>query len=132
MQLTNIARDVKEDLEFGRIYLPQDEMARFGYSEEELRNGIVNEPFINLMRFQTRRARDYFQSGFLLLPYLSPRSRACPAVLGQLYSKVLDLIEAADYDVLHQRVSLTKSEKLRVMAQTWLTSILPRWHQSLT
>jgi phytoene synthase len=132
MQLTNIVRDVKEDLEFGRIYLPQDEMARFGYSEEELRNGIVNEPFINLMRFQTRRARDYFQSGFLLLPYLSPRSRACPAVLGQLYSKVLDLIEAADYDVLHQRVSLTKSEKLRVMAQTWLTSILPRWHQSLT
>jgi len=132
MQLTNIARDVKEDLEFGRIYLPQDEMARFGYSEEDLQNGVVNEPFVNLMRFQTRRARDYFQSGFLLLPYLSPRSRACPAVLGQLYSKVLDLIEAADYDVLHQRVSLTKSEKLRVMAGTWLTSILPRWHQSLT
>jgi 15-cis-phytoene synthase len=132
MQLTNIARDVKEDLEFGRIYLPQDEMARFGYSEEELRDGIVNEPFINLMRFQTQRARDYFQSGFLLLPYLSPRSRACPAVLGQIYSKVLDLIEAAGYDVLHNRVSLSTAEKLRVMAQTWLTSILPRWHQSLT
>ncbi|PKB79204.1 MAG: squalene synthase HpnD [SAR202 cluster bacterium Io17-Chloro-G9] len=124
MQLTNISRDVQEDLGMDRIYLPQDEMARFGYTEADLNAGIVNEPFTNLMRFQAQRAKEYFHSGFQLLPYLSFRSRACPAVLGQLYSKVLEGIESADYDVLHHRVSLSKSQKVRVMAQTWLGSTL--------
>ena len=125
MQLTNIARDIQEDLELGRIYLPQDEIARFGYSEEALEAGIVNESFINLMRFQAQRARGYFDSGFKLLPYLSPRSRACPAVMGQLYSKVLQRIEEAKFDVFQHRISLSKTEKLRVTAQTWFTSMLP-------
>lgn len=125
MQLTNIARDVKEDLDFGRIYLPQDELAQFDYSEAELLAGVVNEPFRGLMRFQARRARQYFDRGFQLLPYLPHRSRACPAVLGQLYSRVLDRIEGAEYDVLNHRVSLSKAEKVRVTAQTWLTSMLP-------
>lgn len=125
MQLTNIARDVREDLGFGRIYLPQDEIARFGYSEAELRDGVVNESFVELMRFQAQRANCYFRSGFQLLPYLSFRCRACPAVLGQLYRKVLQRIESADYDVLHQRISLSKPEKLRVTAQTWFANSLP-------
>ena len=125
MQLTNIARDVKEDLEMGRVYLPQDELERFGYSEAELMAGTVNPAFVELMRFQCRRAREYFDSGFLLLPYLSQRSRACPAVLGRLYSRVLDHIEDMDYDVLHHRVSLSKMEKVRVTAQTWFASQRP-------
>ena len=126
MQLTNISRDVKEDLEFGRIYLPQDELAHFGCTEEDLRSGQVNEAFRELMRFQTQRARSYFQSGFQLLPYLSPRSRACTAVLGSIYSKLLDRIEGANYDVFSQRVSLTTAEKLAVMAQSWAGSMWPR------
>ena len=125
MQLTNIARDVREDLELDRIYLPQDEMARFGYSEAELQAGVVNEAFAELMRFQTQRAKLYFRSGFQLLPYLSRRSRACPAVLGQLYQKVLERIEAADYDVLNHRIALSKPEKVRVTAQTWLANVIP-------
>ena len=125
MQLTNIVRDVQEDLRLGRIYLPQDEIVRFGYSEEEMEAGVVNESFIELMRFQAQRAKGYFDSGFKLLPYLSPRSRACPAVMGQLYSKVLQRIEAAEFDVFQQRISLSKAEKIRVTAQTWFTSMLP-------
>ena len=125
MQLTNIARDVQEDLSYGRIYLPQDELAQFGYTEEDLRAGVVNEAFVELMRFQTQRAKSYFRSGFQLLPYLSIRSRACPAVLGQLYQKVLEHIEEADYDVLNQRISLSTLEKVRVTAQTWLANMLP-------
>ena len=125
MQLTNIIRDVREDLDMGRVYLPQDEMARFGYSEEDLKNGVRNEAFLELMRFQSQRAREYFDRGFKLLPYLSRRSRACPAVLGALYSKVLDRIEASDYDVLESRVSLSKAEKIGIMAKTWLGSMLP-------
>jgi phytoene synthase len=125
MQLTNISRDVKEDWEFGRIYLPQDEMARFGYSEADLEEGRVNDAFIELMRFQAQRAREYFDSGFKLLPYLSRRSRACPAVLGRLYQKVLEGIEDANYDVLSRRVSLSTGQKLRLTAKTWAGSMLP-------
>ena len=129
MQLTNIARDVGEDLELDRIYLPQEEISRFGYSEEELRAGMMNDSFRELMKFQAQRARHYFQSGFLLQPFLAPRSRACPAVLGRLYNVILDRIEGANYDVLHQRISLSKGEKLRVTAQAWLTAMLPYWMQ---
>lgn len=126
MQLTNIARDVKEDLDMGRVYLPRDEMERFGYSEADLMSGTVSPAFTDFMRFHCRRAREYFDSGFQLLPYLPPRSRACPAVLGGLYSRVLDHIEAVDYDVLNHRVSLSKMEKVGVTAQIWLASQLNR------
>ena len=125
MQLTNIIRDVREDLDMGRIYLPQDELAQFGYTEEDLRNKVHNEAFLKLMRFQSQRARDYFDQGFKLLPYISRRSRACPAVLGALYSKVLDRIEASNYAVLESRISLSKSEKIAITAKTWLGSMLP-------
>jgi len=125
MQLTNIIRDVREDLDMGRVYLPQDEMARFGYSEEDLKKGVRNQAFHDLMEFQAKRAREYFDRGFKLLPYLSRRSRACPAVLGALYSKVLDRIEESDYDVLDSRVSLSKAEKIGITAKTWLGSMLP-------
>ena len=125
MQLTNIIRDVGEDFGMGRIYLPQDEMARFGYSEDDLSRGVINDAFVNLMQFQADRARTYFKSGFKLPPYLSPRSRACPAVIGQVYSKLLEHIEASGFDVLRQRIALSKAVKLRVTAQTWLSNVLP-------
>ena len=125
MQLTNILRDIKEDLERDRVYLPLDELKGFGYSVEELKAGVVNEPFQQLMEFQTTRARQYFDSGFKLLPFLSSRSRACPAVLGQLYSHILDRIEAKDFNVFNERVSLSRREKYLVTAQTWMRSLLP-------
>ena len=125
MQLTNILRDVKEDLDRDRIYLPLNEIRDFGYSVEELKAGVVNEPFQQLMKYQTDRARQYFDSGFKLLPFLSPRSRACPAVLGQIYSHILDRIEARDFNVFDERVSLSRHEKYLVTAQTWMRSILP-------
>jgi len=125
MQLTNIIRDVREDLDMGRIYLPQDELDQYGYTEEDLENGVQNEAFLKLMKFQSQRAREYFDQGFKLLPFLSRRSRACPAVLGALYSKVLDRIEDSNYDVLESRVALSKPEKLAITAKTWLNSMLP-------
>ena len=126
MQLTNICRDVKEDWEMGRVYLPQEELAHFGYTEADLAAGICNAAFGELMRFQVRRAREYFARGRELLPYLTPRSRACPATLGGIYGKVLDRIEAADYDVLHRRVQVSTAAKLRVMAQAWLSCLAAR------
>ena len=126
MQLTNISRDVKEDLDFGRIYLPQDELARFGYSEEELLAETYNDAFVNLMRFQAQRARGYFRSGERLLPYLSPRSRACPAALGLIYGRVLNRIEGANFNVFQGRIGLSTGEKLGLMARAWAASMLPR------
>ena len=125
MQLTNIMRDVREDWDMGRVYLPQDEMARFGYSEQQLAAGERNEAFVELLRLQGQRAKEYYRSGFRLLPYLSRRNRGCPAVLGAIYSKVLDRIEASGYDVLGEtRIALSSGEKTRITARAWLASTL--------
>lgn len=125
MQLTNILRDVREDAERGRIYLPLDEMAFFGYTEQELFRGVVNEPFRNLMKLQARRARSYFATGRKLMPLLEPRSRACPSVLHILYSRILDRIERADFDVFAERIGLGRTEKLLLMAKLWALSLIP-------
>ncbi len=126
MQLTNIARDVKEDLELGRIYLPQDELARFGCTEADLHGGHADDAFQQLMGFQVQRARAYFRSGLQLLPYLDFGPRACVAVLGGIYSRLLGRIEAANYDVFSHRVSLSTTEKVGVVARSWVASMRPR------
>ena len=126
MQLTNILRDVEEDLERDRVYIPQEELARFGCSEEDLFRGVVNDNFRNLMRFQVDRARDFFGKGRQLLPLLSPRSRACPAVLHGTYSRLLDRIESSGYNVFGRRVSLSTSEKLVLMARLWANGLAAR------
>ena len=125
MQLTNILRDIKEDAERDRVYLPQDELQRFECSEDYLTNGVVNEPFRELMRFQVRRAREFFDSGRKLIPLLEPDARACTAVLIGVYTSILDRIEAADYDVFSQRVSLGTGQKLMTMAKLWTMSRVP-------
>ncbi len=125
MQLTNIIRDVQEDLGQDRIYLPLDELDRFGYSEEDLKAGIVNEAFRNLMTFQAWRARRHFQSGLQLMPHLSLRSRTSPAVLAALYQRILDRIEATGFNVFDGRMSLNTREKYLLTATTWLKSLIP-------
>ena len=124
MQLTNIIRDLKEDAEMGRVYIPQEEMARFGYTEGELEAGVVNDAFRALMAHQVARARDYFERGTRLLPLLAPRSRACPAVLISLYSGILDRIESEHYDVFRRRIGLSTSKKLRLTARAWASSLI--------
>ena len=124
MQLANICRDVREDWEFGRVYLPQDEMARFGVTDADIAAGVVTEGFAALLRFQIDRARQYFASGRRLLPCLPRRSRACPAALGLIYGGVLDRIEAAGCDVFRERIALSKGAKARLMAQAWLAGPL--------
>ena len=125
MQLTNIIRDIKEDAGRDRVYLPQDELGRFGYTEKDLTNGVVNEPFRELMRFQVERARECFDSGRKLIPLLEPDARACTAVLIEVYASILDRIEAAGYDVFSRPVSLSTGEKLMTMVKLWTMSRVP-------
>jgi phytoene synthase len=126
MQLTNIMRDVREDADAGRVYLPIDELERFGYSEADLTHRVVNDRFVELMRFQAERARGYFDSGSTLLDYLSPRSRACPAVLHGLYSKLLDRMAERGFRVFSERTRLSSAEKLKLTAKLWAMSLIPR------
>jgi phytoene synthase len=125
MQLTNILRDIKEDSEIGRVYLPQEELARFGYSEEQLMAGEIDENFTKFMEFQVARARDYFEKGKRLLKLLPMRTRACPSVLGGIYSHVLDHIEDNGYDVYERRISLPSREKLFLTVRLWCQSYVP-------
>ena len=125
MQLTNILRDLKEDAQRGRIYVPLDEIASFGYSPEELRAGVINDAFRALMKHQIARARRYFDSGRRLLPLVPARASACPAILIAVYSSILDRIESSDFDVFTKRVGLGAIEKLLMMARLWATSLIP-------
>lgn len=124
MQLTNILRDTPEDLERGRIYIPQEDLRRFGYGEDDLKRGVVNEAFRALMRYEIERARGYFRSGRLLLKFLPLGSRACPAVLSRIYERILDGIEAQGYDVFRRRVSLSLNELLLSLCEGWARSLM--------
>ena len=123
MQLTNIMRDLQEDSERDRIYIPQDEMAQFGYKETDMLNGQINNNFRQLMQFQVERARSYFDSGINLLDFLQDDAIGCTAILHKLYSRILDRIEKKEYDVFSNRVSLTGFEKIMIMSRFFLISI---------
>ena len=120
LQIVNIMRDVAEDAARGRIYLPADEMAAHGVTEDDLAAGRATPGFRALMALQGDRARAYFAGGERLLPLLDRRSRMCVAMLAGLYREILGEIEARDHDVFAGRVSLSAPRKLRLMAtRTW-------------
>lgn len=120
MQLTNILRDVGEDLENGRVYLPQDEMEEYGYSEEQLMRREVNQNFVRLMQFQISRARHYYEQAIPGIEYLNKECRLSITVAAQLYSRILDRIERNGYDVFTRRAFVPTGEKVRGLAGAWL------------
>lgn len=115
LQLTNILRDVREDAEGGRTYLPADDLAKFGCSAGFA--GPVPPPgsdFAGLVHFEVRRARALFAEGYRLLPLLDRRSGACVAAMAGIYRRLLDRIEREPEAVLRGRVSLPGREKAYV------------------
>jgi len=110
-QLTNILRDVGEDRQRGRIYLPQDEIEQFGYSEEELLLGKINNQWKNLMAFQVKRAREWFKSSEEGIKWLSGDARWPVWTSLRLYRKILNSIENLDYDVFNNRAYVSKTKK---------------------
>jgi phytoene synthase len=113
-QLTNILRDVKEDADLGRMYLPAEDLTRFGVSGEDLKHGRRTEQFGRLMEFETERARGYYQESAPLLNLIAAKSRPSLWALIAIYSKLLDRVAESHYDVLTRRVSLSSAEK------TWI------------
>lgn len=116
-QLTNILRDLGEDLARGRVYLPQDELVRFGCPTETWRDR--GPAFRELMGFQVRRAREYYEQARPLDALLSPEGRAVFRMMAGVYRRLLDEIERRDYDVFTMRVRVGRLAKLRLMGGAW-------------
>jgi phytoene synthase len=123
LQLTNILRDIQEDAGRGRIYLPREELAAHGYSEEDLLANRVTSPFHNLLAFQIQRARGYYEEGRRLLPYLGRRARACVGVMAGIYSSILDDIEREPEAVFSRRVGLSTGHKLALAGRELVRSL---------
>src|SRR5271167_2078982 len=119
-QLTNIIRDVKEDASLGRIYLPEEDLAKFGLSAQELLSTPDPARFRPLLALEADRARQLYQAGDQLIPYIAEDSQPALWVLINIYRRLLEKIAERQYDVFNGKVSLTVSEKLRVLGKGFL------------
>ena len=116
-QLTNFLRDIDEDLDLGRVYLPQEDVRKFD-AASALERRVVTPGFVDLLRFEIDRARALYASADLGVSMLPPPSARCIGGARELYSQILDRIEAADYDVFSSRVSVPTWRKLSVAARS--------------
>ena len=116
LQLTNILRDVREDFQNGRIYLPRDELRRFGCTLDP--DAPPDPRFPEMIRFQTVRAARWFDEGLQLRPMLDPRSSACIGTMASIYRRILKRIEQDPAAVLRGRIALPTWEKALVAAQS--------------
>lgn len=125
-QLTNILRDVGEDARRDRIYLPLDELARFGVKEEVLLRCEPAPAFQELMRFQAARVEELYRRAEPLLDLVEPDTRRCTALMGAVYRRVLRCIEKLRFPVLERKVQLSLAGKLMLVARA-LASPRPSW-----
>ncbi|MBI1864488.1 MAG: squalene/phytoene synthase family protein [Nitrospirae bacterium] len=121
LQLTNILRDVGEDLDRGRIYLPCEERERFGITEEALFARRVTPEFAALMKFSADRARGFFREGMKIVPFIDADARLATRLRGEVYLRLLDEIERRNYDVFTGKIRLPPWAKARIVLQTLLT-----------
>jgi phytoene synthase len=122
-QLTNIIRDVKEDAAMGRVYLPEEDLAKFDLTAADLIAAPNAARFRPLLTLEADRAREGYQAGDQLIPYISEDSQPALFVLVNIYRKLLEKIAERQYDVFSGKVSLTVSEKLRVLGKGFLQRI---------
>jgi 15-cis-phytoene synthase len=120
LQLTNILRDIKVDMERGYIYLPREDMKRFGYSEEDLKNQVYNENFIQLMSFELQRARDYYHKARSFLSSTDRPEMIAAAIMDEIYFRLLEKIELNDYNIWDEKIRVSSSHKLMIALKQWL------------
>lgn len=126
LQLTNILRDIKVDAKKGRIYLPQEDLKRFGYSEDELMNFVYNDTFRALMKFECERAHEYFRKAKSYLAEDDKPLFYAARAMGNIYYLLLLRIERADYDVFSKRIRLASPIKFLVAMVLRLRNKLPK------
>jgi phytoene synthase len=121
-QLTNIIRDVGEDARKNRIYLPIEDLQKFGVTAADLLNARHSEAFVALMKFQAARARSYYDKAMAALPAADRRAQCPGLIMAAIYRALLAEIEREDYKVLAQRTSLTPLRKLWLAWKTWVSA----------
>jgi len=122
-QLTNILRDVAEDLELGRVYLPAEDLRRFGVSEEKLLRKEPEAGFADLVQFEVERAREYYRLSDPLLERVDAVSRPSLKAMTSIYREVLEKVSGLGKEVLHKRAALSKLEKLKLAGQTLISTL---------
>ncbi|MEU4564406.1 phytoene/squalene synthase family protein [Actinoplanes sp. NPDC023936] len=120
-QLTNFIRDVAEDLDRGRVYLPEEHLDEFGLSRRILQGRIATPAVKALIKAEVRRAREHYAAAAPGIPMLEPASQACMRTAFQLYGGILDEVEAADYDVFARRATVPNRRRAAVAVRSLLT-----------
>jgi len=118
LQLTNILRDIREDYQNGRVYLPSEDLGRFGCSPGDLDGTSAPGPLAELVGYEAERARGWYATGMRLLPMLDRRSAASAAAMAGIYRRLLERIAAAPGEVLKRRLSLSTGEKVAVAVRS--------------
>ena len=123
-QLTNIMRDVKEDADRGRIYLPMDDLARFGVTEDEILRCVYSPNFVRLMEFEAARAQDFYREAEAALPAEDRSALLTAEAMRLIYGALLERIVRSNYRVLDRRLSLPAPLKLYLVGRAWASSRL--------
>jgi phytoene synthase len=124
LQLTNIIRDVGADIRRGRIYLPTEDLMRFGVSEDDLRVGRLTPQVVELLRFECDRAHSYYRRAAEGLPREDARSLVAAEIMGGIYFEILRRIERRGYDVFSERIRVPRPRRAVIALRLWVKSIL--------
>jgi phytoene synthase len=124
LQLTNIIRDVGADLRRGRIYLPGEDLARFGVAEDDLRRGAMTERVRALLRFECERAREYYRRAASQLPRADAKSLVAAEIMGGVYYGILTRIERSGYNVFSTRVRVPRPQRAIIAVRIWIRALL--------
>ncbi len=119
MQLTNILRDVREDAAIGRIYLPQEDLRRFGVSEKQIFENKFDGNFTEMVKFQIGRARDFYRKSEKGISLLEKDTRFTVLLAARIYARILDEIERQNHDVFKRRAHTTFTQKLSLIPKIW-------------
>jgi phytoene synthase len=124
LQLTNIIRDVSTDIRRGRIYLPAEDLRRFGVSEDDLRFGRLTPQVIELLRFECQRAHTYYRSAAETLPREDARSLVAAEIMAGIYFEILRRIERNQYDVFSERTRVPRPQRALIALRLWIKTLL--------
>lgn len=119
LQMTNILRDIGKDAKNGRIYLPQEDLIKFNYTEKEIMSLVYNDNFRDLMIYESSRAKQYFNSATANLDLDDKKTMFAARAMQHIYYKMLENIIAADYDVFNNDIKVSKFEKVGIAVGVW-------------
>jgi phytoene synthase len=122
LQLTNILRDLQEDAARGRVYIPLEDLERFGYTDKDLKANRYNSPFIELMRFEHKRAQYYFDRAAASLPKQEQSSMLAAEIMSAIYREILDKIRDVQYNVFHNHIAISKLRRMQIAFHIWFNT----------